>query len=163
LDGDATEDKPQTSATNVGSNEKVQSASKNKKTPYNSVASTTNQQLHVNSLASPASDSTSKNGAVALNKPIDSEGRDDLPIVDSTTDSIKHAGEIDSREKSTKHDFLFTDKLGKLKEKLENGVKLNKEEIEEVKQFITGLKYSASKLLQVAEDYEKLLDGKSSV
>ena len=59
--------------------------------------------------------------------------------------------------------FLLTDKLENLKEKLENGVKLNKEEIGEVKQFITGLKYSASQLLQVAEEYEKLLDGKGSV
>ena len=67
------------------------------------------------------------------------------------------------KEKSSWNAFQLTDKLGKLKEKLEKGVKLNKEEIEEVKQFIAGLKYSASKLLQVAEDYEKLLDGKSSL
>ena len=101
MDGDATEEKHQTSATNIGSNEKVQSALKNKKTPYNSVASTTNQHLHVNSPASATSDSTSKNGAVALNKPIDIEGREDLAIVDSTTDSTKHAGQIVYREKGT--------------------------------------------------------------
>ena len=59
--------------------------------------------------------------------------------------------------------FLLTDKLENLKEKLEIGVKLNKEEIGEVKQFITGLKYSASQFFQVPKEYEKLLDGKSSV
>ena len=163
MDGDATEEKHQTSATNIGSNEKVQSALKNKKTPYNSVASTTNQHLHVNSPASATSDSTSKNGAVAFNKPIDIGEREDLANVESTTDSTKHSGESVSRGKSTWNVFLLTDKLDNLKGKLENGVKLNKEEIKEVKQFIAGLKYSASQLLQVAEEYEKLLDGKGSV
>ena len=115
----------------------------------------------MNSLASAAS--TSKNGAVTFNKPIDIGERENLVIVESTTDSTKHSGEIVSRGKSTCNVFLLTDKLDNLKGKLENGVKLNKEEIKEVKQFIAGLKYSASQLLQVAEEYEKLLDGKGSV
>merc|ERR1739838_1297877 len=50
-----------------------------------------------------------------------------------------------------------------LKVKLEKGDKLNDEEVKEVKQFVFGLKISASQLLKVAKEFEELLKKKTSV
>merc|ERR1712106_934241 len=55
------------------------------------------------------------------------------------------------------------DRINSLKDKLEDGVQLSSSEVEEVKQFITGLQLSASHLLQVAEEYQTLLDKKAVV
>ena len=59
--------------------------------------------------------------------------------------------------------MLELNRISNLKGKLEDGVQLSSTEVEEVKQFITGLQLSASHLLQVADEYQTLLDKKTVV
>jgi len=68
-----------------------------------------------------------------------------------------------SVSKESKESQKELNRISNLKDKLEDGVQLSSTEVEEVKQFITGLQLSASHLLQVAEEYQTLLDKKTVV
>ena len=56
------------------------------------------------------------------------------------------------------NDLSEAERLSNIEERLRNGEKLSKEEIQEMKAYISGLRDSAEFLTQTAENIESLLN-----
>jgi len=117
----------------------------------NEVEKEERQELSLNGSLPSEPESIEKPEKVVIpNETVEKEERQDLTLTDSLKSELPIIESDDGG-------------IDALKEKLEKGDKLNDEEVKEVKQFVFGLKISASQLLKVAKEFEDLLKKKTSV